>query len=466
VDGGGISVETTYYHLFTSCTVTGNRAGGNGGGIRLVYGGLSISESIVWGNCADGSGDLAYVSDQSPISFFCSDVDSSGIEGDGSVTYVADNIFEDPLFCDPVACTSAPTTAGDYSIIPTSPCQPWHSPCGLQIGAPGLGCSGLAITSVGDVGNDQGRQVRMQWNSARRDAEGSSTPITQYSLWRRVEQYFTQQPDPGKQGGERAIPPGLVAPAGDWDFLTTVPAFTQPSYGAVCPTLCDSTISNGMCWSVFKIVAHTDVPSVYFESAPDSGYSLDNLAPSVPDEVELSEPGLLCWRMVEDPDFDFYTVYATEDGVNPRLRAWPVGNTVDTSYSLPDTTVGRYVYVTATDYAGNESAASEVVHYGIGVGEHPVLPTTYGLMQNVPNPFNPTTVIRFDIPEAANVVLGVYDISGRLVRTLVDRELPRARHSVEWDGRDNRGTRVASGVYFYKIEAGGFTAAKKMVLLK
>ena len=94
------------------------------------------------------------------------------------------------------------------------------------------------------------------------------------------------------------------------------------------------------------------------------------------------------------------------------------------------------------------------------------LPTRHRLWQNAPNPFNPTTTITFDIAHPSPVRLRIYDVAGRLVRVLVDRDLGRAQHDVGWDGRDDGGRPVASGVYFYRIIVGDFVETRKMVLLK
>jgi hypothetical protein len=88
------------------------------------------------------------------------------------------------------------------------------------------------------------------------------------------------------------------------------------------------------------------------------------------------------------------------------------------------------------------------------------------LEQNSPNPFNPTTAIRFSLASKETVTLAVFDLGGRLVRTLVNEPRGLGSHSVTWDGRDNAGASVASGVYFYRLDAGKFTSTKKMVLLK
>ncbi len=95
-----------------------------------------------------------------------------------------------------------------------------------------------------------------------------------------------------------------------------------------------------------------------------------------------------------------------------------------------------------------------------------VLPDNYALNQNFPNPFNPRTSIRFALPSAAHVKLEVYNILGQRVSVLLDEWREVGHHTVVWDGRDNNGRGVASGVYFYRIEAEGFRDSKKMLLLK
>jgi hypothetical protein len=96
----------------------------------------------------------------------------------------------------------------------------------------------------------------------------------------------------------------------------------------------------------------------------------------------------------------------------------------------------------------------------------PLLPLSFRLCQNVPNPFNPSTTIRFDLPETGQVRVRVYDIGGRLIRTLIEGELPASSHRVVWDGRDERGQGVASGSYFVRVEAGENVATGRMTLLR
>jgi len=97
------------------------------------------------------------------------------------------------------------------------------------------------------------------------------------------------------------------------------------------------------------------------------------------------------------------------------------------------------------------------------------LPKVFSLSQNSPNPFNPSTTISYEIPEssgAAKVVMAVYNIRGQKVITLVDELKESGQYSVNWNGRDENGRRVSSGVYFYRMSAGDFTAVRKMVIVK
>ncbi len=89
------------------------------------------------------------------------------------------------------------------------------------------------------------------------------------------------------------------------------------------------------------------------------------------------------------------------------------------------------------------------------------------LHQNVPNPFNPMTVIRFDLARSGRVQLRIYDVAGRLVRTLVDAEMPAGRdHEASWNGLDDSGQRLGSGVYFYRLDAAGERLTRKLVVMK
>jgi hypothetical protein len=98
--------------------------------------------------------------------------------------------------------------------------------------------------------------------------------------------------------------------------------------------------------------------------------------------------------------------------------------------------------------------------------EYELIPGTYSLDQNYPNPFNPETVISYQLTKPEHVSLKIYDSLGRLVRVLIDSEKGAGRYKTNWNGTDETGNFVTSGIYFYTISAGEFSQTKKMILMK
>jgi len=111
------------------------------------------------------------------------------------------------------------------------------------------------------------------------------------------------------------------------------------------------------------------------------------------------------------------------------------------------------------------SSLSKILDTSVGADES-ILSKNH-LDQNVPNPFNPTTTIRYEVKETGPVSLRIYNVAGQLVKTLVDGHRVAGQiHEARWNGLNDGGQPVASGVYFYKLVAKGFTQTKKMVILK
>ncbi|MCK9426826.1 MAG: fibronectin type III domain-containing protein [Ignavibacteriaceae bacterium] len=129
-----------------------------------------------------------------------------------------------------------------------------------------------------------------------------------------------------------------------------------------------------------------------------------------------------------------------------------------------------YWRVRSVNEKGESSAYSEagrfVVNATTAVEDQTVLPTAFALSQNYPNPFNPTTQISYALPQNSYVSIKVYDMLGREVKTLLNNEVLAGNHSVTWNGDDNNGMKVVSGVYLYKINAGDFVKTMKLILMK
>ena len=94
------------------------------------------------------------------------------------------------------------------------------------------------------------------------------------------------------------------------------------------------------------------------------------------------------------------------------------------------------------------------------------VPTSYRLAQNFPNPFNPDTNIRFDVKDRGNVSLIIYNALGQKVHTLLDESMNPGAYSRKFNGKDDRGMELSSGLYFYQIKVNDFSDTKKMILVK
>ncbi|MBN1824983.1 MAG: T9SS type A sorting domain-containing protein [Candidatus Eisenbacteria bacterium] len=138
---------------------------------------------------------------------------------------------------------------------------------------------------------------------------------------------------------------------------------------------------------------------------------------------------------------------------------------------------GRFAFLSGRPYRMNHADLRGNMEYMLehfflepfdptGVEEGGPAPARFALERNRPNPFNPVTTIRFTVPKRSHVDLKVYETSGRLVRTLASGEYGEGAHAVLWDGRNDTGRSVGSGVYFYRMEAGDFVSKKKMVLIR
>jgi hypothetical protein len=136
--------------------------------------------------------------------------------------------------------------------------------------------------------------------------------------------------------------------------------------------------------------------------------------------------------------------------------------------------MGKDDYIDLTfrdDSEPNESLTRNFVftttgRYVVPSNGEAAIPTEFGLDQNYPNPFNPSTQIRFYLPQNERVTLKVYNLLGQEVRTLVSGFESAGIKTINWDGRNDQGHRVASGVYIYKLTAGNFTKARKLMLVK
>jgi hypothetical protein len=310
------------------------------------------------------------------------------------------------------------------------------------------------IESITDVGNDQGRNVRIRFARSGLDGPGSPTPILHYVAFRRIDDVAAASPrDPDGNASRYTALDG-------WEFAASIPAFAENEYSMIAPTLADSTITDGQYYSAFFVRAATGNPAVFVDSPIDSGYSLDNLSPSVPTGFTYAA-GMLTWDESNAADFDYFSVYGSGSGTfdgSAVLIDYTVGTNLDVSASPY-----AFYFVTATDFSGNEGGAAIVDALTDADG----VPTPRVLSVSAyPNPFNPNTTVRYTLPAKGRVNLVVFDLRGSHVATLVDDVKDAGAFTATWNGRDDRGGGAASGVYFARLAFGGEVRTYKLVLLK
>ena len=151
----------------------------------------------------------------------------------------------------------------------------------------------------------------------------------------------------------------------------------------------------------------------------------------------------------------------------------PTGNTqLTVSYNSTDLPEGTY-YATLKVYSNDpidptlDIPITLDVTGGVTGVDVVGMPDRLALGKAFPNPFGPSTSIRFDVPAGGvEVDLSIYDVTGRRVRSLLSGTQPGGRHLVVWDGKDSSGRRVASGAYFYRLRAGDFEATRKIVTVQ
>ncbi len=350
------------------------------------------------------------------------------------------------------------------------------------------------IQAIVDVPGDQGGWARVHFSRALYDRVGqAANPVINYHVFRRVDNAalaarVEQDGSAGLSAGDMPAAfgdaplisfedrvfwrgPAATAPAALWEAVATVPARQQDAYIGLVPTLADSAAV--IPHSVYFVMAQTTTPWVFYDSSPDSGYSVDNLSPATPQglagEPVVSPGGLqMTWQDNTENDLSHYAVYrGTTGGFTPgpgNLVGSPASAMlVDGGWSWNS---GYYYKVSAVDVHGNESGhalLSPQLVTGVG-GDGP--PPASFLSQNSPNPFSASTRITFGLREGADVRVRIYDVAGRLVRDLANGRYAASRQAITWDGRDDAGRAVAGGVYFYRLEAGSFVQTRKLLLMR
>jgi hypothetical protein len=298
------------------------------------------------------------------------------------------------------------------------------------------------ITSITDVPDDQGGRVYIDFRKSFFDRRNQANQL--YTIFRH----------------------DMIDNIPEWVVVGSGAAIGDNSYIYEVLTLRDSTADdNGM--TEFKVVASMN--EGHFHSPPQSGYSLDNIAPGVPTGLmaTILETGIhLSWDISPDDDFQYFNL---EISSTADFSDYLTVETVDTAYLDTDYEIDVTVYyrLIAYDDAGNSSEYSVAIDVMVLWADLGIaIPDEFAIHQNYPNPFNPVTTLRYDLPEQGHVRITIYDMLGRDVKTLINEYQDPGYRSIIWDATNDYGKPVSAGMYLYQIQAGEYMEVRKMVLVK
>jgi len=305
-----------------------------------------------------------------------------------------------------------------------------------------LGTPEPEITGVSDVPDDNGGVVTVTWNASYLDLNGDPN-LTAYNVY-------------------RSVPPGA------WVNVASVSArHSGSSYDQTVPTPSDSTGAS-VPKPLFMVMAHNSDGSMHWYSRPDSGYSVDNLAPGAPASF-TGQFGAgvahLHWNPNSETDLANYRLYrGTSAGFTPS-PANRIASPPDTGFADPAGATYWYK-LSAIDIHGNESAFSTLLPAGALDVSGGGLPGALALERPSPNPAAGATTMRYALPREMRVSLLIYDAAGRRVRQLASGVEPAGMHAVAWDLRDDGGRPLGAGLYFVRLEAEGKRVTRRFATLQ
>ena len=415
-EGGGIGSENAEV-VMQGVRLARNRAVQSGGGMLVRGGGVSISGGVVADNRAGsgGGGGLACGNASITLRNVCvTDNVSSGMGGGAQAMSLVSGAVENCVFAENTAAfggglfvnNAGPVTVRNNCIVSNQ-----------GIGLAGGGTGG-ALIDYNDVWNNTGGDY-MGWLAGAHDIAADPlfvNPATgDYGLG--LHSVCLDRGDPN---------PACADPDGS---RADIGAFGGPGAATIAP----AAVAGG-------------------QVIPIGG-----------GRVRVS------WSPNAEPDLARYVVYRdtavvftpTPAGVAASVNRPDVEWTDDGPYPR-----GAYYLVVAVDSTGHVGGYSSRLSPNLTDVPQSQIPETYRIVAIVPNPFNPATRIDFDLPAAGRARLEIYDAAGRRVRALLNEERAAGRYGAVWDGTSSSGARVASGVYFCRLQAGGFRETRRMTLVK
>jgi hypothetical protein len=344
-----------------------------------------------------------------------------------------------------------------------------------------LGNPEPSIASVRDVAGDQGGTVKVSWNASYLDAD-PDYEITSYRLWRSAPaaspaaaartgagMAATNDPDLAA-ASHRLLVTSVQATNYYWESVGLAQAAGLAGYSLTAPTTTDSVSgSNPRTAFMVEAMETTVSGTTHWFSAPDSGYSVDNLAPATPTGFQGQHTATqtwLLWDSNSESDLAGYRLYrGTSAGFSPGA-----GNLVATLGDpgwVDPSGLPYYYKLTAIDVHGNESSPTTLLPGGTSDVDGGALPAALALGPPMPNPVRSAAgaFLRLALPRAASVRLSIYDATGREMRRLANGTLPAGEHALRWDARDAVGRPVPPGLYLIRLVAGHESRDVRAVVL-
>jgi hypothetical protein len=331
------------------------------------------------------------------------------------------------------------------------------------------------IAQVKDVPNDQGGQVRVSWSASYLDADPTNG-ISSYVLFRQapasaalaaLRAGTAKAIECDDDGSLREPTTGYLvmhngAASTYWEQIATIAAQQVDGYSFVAPTTGDSVAaSNPRTLFMTKAIGSNG----YWFSAPDSGYSVDNLAPTTPAPFTgIFQPGtgvILQWSTNHAPDFSRYRLYK---GYAESFIPGPgnlVAELTDPNYVDPATHTAVYK-LSAVDIHGNESPFASATLGGTTAVETD-LPDRVELALGSSNPAAGPVVMRYGLPRATDIRLAVYDVAGREVAVMASGRKEAGRYEARWS---DRAIGAQQGVFFVRITADGHVLTRRVIRVR
>jgi hypothetical protein len=342
-----------------------------------------------------------------------------------------------------------------------------------------IGDPAPSLAGVKDVKNDQGGQLKVSWNASSLDVQ--PTPlVTAYDVWRSVPAAYAVNAlrtgakllgagEAPKAARSRAITTQpLAGQTIYWEYVGRENSTTSAGYSFVVPTLGDS-IGGSNPYTAVRVRALPGYTSAYWESAPDSGYSVDNLPPVAPApfaaQYVKGTGAFLTWGPNAEGDLAGYRLYR---GSSVAFVPGP-GNLVAQLATASFTDAGvapAYYKLTAYDIHGNESAAALAIPSGTTAVDGGNAPRVVFLAPVAPNPARAGAALRFGLPAAGRAALALFDAAGRRVRTLAEGERAAGEYALAWDGRDESGAAAPSGLYFIRLQTPGHSLVERFAFIR